>query len=352
MSRLSPVLLAAALLCIAAGTALADVVYLKNGQKLEGAAEEKGGSVVVRLERGSLTFAKEQVDRVEKGTPPWEVYEEKAGGLKREDVSGHMDLARWCKDHGLPQRMKKELELVVVADPDNTEARKLLGHKKVDDQWLTPEEQAAPLAKKDPASPAGPKGPQDGVYRGQSRGYIDDVEVEVTLVLGKISEVKILSHQENGKRAQLAVKDLPLRIVDRQTVQVDGISSATATSNAIKRAAASALASARPVPLGEVPDGTYTGMSRGYRGEVVVQVVVKGGGIADVGVNSHREDRPETAIQDVPASIKAAQRTQVDAVTGATATSWAIVRAAQEALDKAAAARPTTQPAQPAQPKK
>jgi NosR/NirI family nitrous oxide reductase transcriptional regulator len=69
-------------------------------------------------------------------------------------------------------------------------------------------------------------------------------------------------------------------------------------------------------------------------------VVVKGGKIIDAGVNSHSEDRPQTAIKDIPARIKDAQSTQVDAVTGATVTSRAIMRAAQAALEYGASRAP------------
>jgi uncharacterized protein with FMN-binding domain len=238
--RLTAVIWAAVLPMFAAGVVLADVVHLKSGQKYEGAAEEKDGTVVLKLERGSLTFTKDQVDRVEKSAPPWEVYEEKAKELKREDVSGHLDLAKWCKAHGLPMRMKQELEHVISVDPESTEARALLGHKKVGDKWLTPEEQQpvkAPPAEpakdpgkdpgKDPVKPpsgTAAAGPPDGTYRCKSRGYVDDLEVEVVVVLGMISEVKVTEHKENGKQAQVAIKEVPLRIIDRQSVKVDGTS--------------------------------------------------------------------------------------------------------------------------------
>ncbi len=347
MRRTPLILVAACLACAAASAALADVVYLKNGRKFEGTVEEKDGNVIVRLERGSMTFAKADVDRVEKSAPPWEEYEARARALKREDVSGHMELARWCKERKLDRQMRLELEQVVVADPENVEARGLLGHKRVGDKWLTPEEQKAgepaggPTGSPGGTPPGGagsdPKLPGDGAFRGKSRGYADDVEVEVVVTLGKIAEVKVVEQKESNKKAAVAVKTLPERIGERQSIKVDGVSGATVTSNAIKRAAAAALASSRPLALAAVPDGTYTGMSRGLRGDISVQVVVKGGAIAEAGVTSHRETDAAAiaAVKEVPGRIKAAQSTQVEATADAAVVSQAIMRAAQSALENA-----------------
>ncbi|HOX06230.1 MAG TPA: hypothetical protein PK280_07505 [Planctomycetota bacterium] len=134
--------LAAAVLAAApCAPALADVVHLKSGKKFEGTVEDKGDTVVVRLESGSrFTFNREDVDRIELKTPPWETYEQKAAGLKPGDAAGHLELAKWCRDSGLSSRMQKELDLVIKAEPDNAEARALLGHEKVDGKWLSREE--------------------------------------------------------------------------------------------------------------------------------------------------------------------------------------------------------------------
>jgi hypothetical protein len=124
--------------------ARADVVHLKNGKKFEGVVEDKGDTVVVRLESGSkFTFNRDDVERIEVKAPPWEVYEQKAAGLKPADAAGHLELAKWCRDNGLSGRMQKELDAVIRAEPDHAEARALLGHEKLDGKWLTREEALA-----------------------------------------------------------------------------------------------------------------------------------------------------------------------------------------------------------------
>jgi uncharacterized protein with FMN-binding domain len=86
---------------------------------------------------------------------------------------------------------------------------------------------------------------------------------------------------------------------------------------------------------GKLKDGTWHGASRGYEGQVEVEVVVKAGRIDSVKVVRQRESRPRSALRDVPKRIVTAQKPLVDKVTGATVTSRAVTRAAAAALAKA-----------------
>ena len=342
---------------VAAGPARADVVHLKNGKKFEGLAEEQPDAVVLRLERGSLTFARDDVDRIEKGPPPWEVYEQKAKALKPEDAAGHLELAKWCKANSLNQRMQKELQLVLLVEPENQEARVLLGHQKVEGKWLSPEEYQAYLLGKKPGPAPGPapapgpgptpapgpapaQGPRtipDGSHRGASRGYVDDVAVQVTVAGGKITEVRITGHKEN--RALTSLTDVPPRIVQKQQTKVDATSRATITSLAILRAAQTALDGSVPVPVAAVPDGRYTGVSKSYWTDLTVEVAVQGGKIASVRVVSSREPpknpQAQQALTAIPQLIVDQQSTAVQPLAGAEVTSLAIMRAVQSALDSA-----------------
>ncbi len=85
--------------------------------------------------------------------------------------------------------------------------------------------------------------------------------------------------------------------------------------------------------LGRVADGTYTGSALGYIGDVGVRVTIKGGRIESIDVIQTREDRPMTALQEMPARILEKQDIQgVDVVSGATVTSDAIIYATGGAL--------------------
>ncbi len=85
-------------------------------------------------------------------------------------------------------------------------------------------------------------------------------------------------------------------------------------------------------------DGAYKGSAEGVHGPISVQVTVKGGRIAAVDVLSQEEAAgvADLAFQRIPAEIVKKQSTEVEAVTGASTSSKAIMAAAAEALKAAA----------------
>ncbi len=94
--------------------------------------------------------------------------------------------------------------------------------------------------------------------------------------------------------------------------------------------------SMRGLDMAKVPDGTYTDVSEGYKGQLTVEVVMAGGIISNVKVTKHREDQPYRSIQDIPQQIVETQNlAHVDAITSATVTSNAIISATARALKSA-----------------
>lgn len=79
-----------------------------------------------------------------------------------------------------------------------------------------------------------------GRYSGSAMGYNGPVEVEVTVVGGKITDVKTTKHKE--KQFYSALTDTPRRIIEKQSVKgIDATTNATITSEAVINAAAQAL---------------------------------------------------------------------------------------------------------------
>ena len=88
--------------------------------------------------------------------------------------------------------------------------------------------------------------------------------------------------------------------------------------------------------LKKVPDGTYRDASLGYSGQVNVEVQVAGGKIADVKVTQHTEKQYYSAITDTTRQLIAKQGAKgVDATSGATITSEAVINASLKAVRKA-----------------
>ena len=85
---------------------------------------------------------------------------------------------------------------------------------------------------------------------------------------------------------------------------------------------------------GQYIDGTYEGSAQGYRGTVTVQVVVSGGVISSITVESCRDDSEffERARSSVISEILSSQSTDVQTVSGATYSSRGIMQAVANAL--------------------
>ena len=89
---------------------------------------------------------------------------------------------------------------------------------------------------------------------------------------------------------------------------------------------------------GNYLDGVYEGEANGYRPGLKVEVTVENGSVTGITVISHNEvnrsywGRPVAVI---PNAVLEAGGTNVDAVSGATRTSWGIMSAVENALEKA-----------------
>ncbi|MFZ7119338.1 MAG: FMN-binding protein [Eubacteriaceae bacterium] len=85
----------------------------------------------------------------------------------------------------------------------------------------------------------------DGTYDGVGVGIHGDVNVEVKVAEGKISQVSVVSHNETEGVGTMAINDLPEMIVEAQSTEVEVVTGATITSNAIIEAVNSALETAK-----------------------------------------------------------------------------------------------------------
>ena len=89
--------------------------------------------------------------------------------------------------------------------------------------------------------------------------------------------------------------------------------------------------------VSKVADGKYSGNSIGYNGRLDVEVTVANGRIQAVRITAHLEKQFYAALTDTPANIISTQSIQnIDATSGATITSQAIVNATARALAKGA----------------
>ncbi|HEY9574657.1 MAG TPA: FMN-binding protein, partial [Lachnospiraceae bacterium] len=210
---------------------------------------------------------------------------------------------------------------------------------------------------------------KDGQYEGSAKGYGGRLTVLVTVKDGKIADIKVTSHSETPEYYASA-SSIIANIIKSNTPNVDSVSGATVSSNAIKSAVRDALSKAgvkiksndvAPKNVGSkapadgrkaepgnyslgtqtsaeagLEDGSYIGNGQGFGGNIRVRVTVSNGKVSGIEVLSHRDDSPyiQRAIDGVIPSILAGN-TNVDTVGGATYSSQGIIEAVSNALAKA-----------------
>jgi hypothetical protein len=130
-----------AVVFLASSFARADAIYLQGGHKLEGTATVEGDKVTVELESGRVSFARSEVERIEKSTAPLDEARSREAKLKSDDVAGMLLLADYCRDHDLPSRERALLERIIAREPDHLEARHRLGYVRDGKAWVLHSEQ-------------------------------------------------------------------------------------------------------------------------------------------------------------------------------------------------------------------
>lgn len=88
---------------------------------------------------------------------------------------------------------------------------------------------------------------EDGTYENTTKGHNGDLSVSVNVEDGKISAVEVTDHEETEDMSEVveALEAIPANIVEKNSTDVDAISGATVTSNAIKTAVSEALEEAK-----------------------------------------------------------------------------------------------------------
>ena len=82
---------------------------------------------------------------------------------------------------------------------------------------------------------------KDGSYKATARGIDGIVTVEVTFANDKIADIKILDDNETAGVGDKALEIVRKRLIENQSLAVEGVSGATVSSNAIRTAVADAI---------------------------------------------------------------------------------------------------------------
>ena len=225
---------------------------------------------------------------------------------------------------------------------------------------------------------AGESAYADGVYEGTGSGNGGDMNVEVTVENGKITDIVLKDdHNETPGIFEMAVDQVIPAIIEAQSTEVDSASGASMSSAGIKEAVEDALSKAGGAETAEeseteaaeteaekaetekeaaeteaekaeteadaenkagYKDGVYEGTGTGNGGDMTVTVTVKGGKITDIVLEDGHAETPgifDLAVEQVIPAIIEAQSTDVDSATGASMSSEGIKEAVEDALSKA-----------------
>lgn len=192
----------------------------------------------------------------------------------------------------------------------------------------------------------------DGTYEATVEGHNGPLTVVVTVEGNVITDVEVTEHEETEGLSDPAIEEVPAAIVASNSTDVDVVSGATVTSEAIIAAVEEALGNEDGAEAEEGPvvkaasyvDGTYEGTAEAHNGPLSVSVTITDGEIAEVTVTEHEETEglADPALEEVPAAIVENNSTEVEVVSGATYASEAIMEAVDQALLEAAIAYEVT----------
>jgi len=188
-----------------------------------------------------------------------------------------------------------------------------------------------------------------GSYTASADGYGGPVDVTVEIgEKGGISNMTVTGEGETPDVGGMAIPLLRNAILTKQDADVDAVTGATFTSDAVKLAAAEALAQAGGPEVDSGPKapegdlfipGTYTETATGFGGPVDVTITVTEDKLEEVKIagDQETENIGSFAVDMLDDRIMEAQSPHIDALTGATVTSNAILAATRKAMRDAGA---------------
>ena len=186
-----------------------------------------------------------------------------------------------------------------------------------------------------------------------SGGYGGDINIIVALDMqGNIKGINVISHSETPGIGDIVEEEdftdqfagidpdksisSEVDVVSGATVTVVAVISGVEKGRELILEQVGLSEKVEDVAVSDVPDGTYRGEGQGFMGPVVVEVTVEGGKLVDIVEIENSDEPPEyfdEAWEGVTEDVLESQSTDVDVVSGSTASSRGIKVAIQNALN-------------------
>lgn len=126
-----------AVLTLGSGWALADVVVLTNGERIEGIVREQGNQVLVEMDVGTLTLSRDEVKAVQKRVSPIDELRKRQSKVDARNPKALYELAVWAKSQGLASQARALSRQVLRLEPEHVGAHVMVGHRFHDGTWMT-----------------------------------------------------------------------------------------------------------------------------------------------------------------------------------------------------------------------
>jgi len=125
--------------------ALADVLVLKDGRRIEGTVTSQDASKVkITTSFGDFEFPAAQVDRIEKGKTGAQEFDERFKAAK--SAADYFALGQWADQKKMRPEAKKAMKRVLELEPKHAGANTFFGKVEYKGEWLTPAERDTRVA--------------------------------------------------------------------------------------------------------------------------------------------------------------------------------------------------------------
>ena len=143
--RLTVVIALVVAVLVFAGPALADVLIMKDGRRIEGIVlEETQAKVKIKTGLGVLEFERSKIESIERKQTKSQQFDERFEAAKTADEFHELGL--WAEGKRMRRQAKKAMRRAIEVDPDHIKARTWLGYVLYRDEWMTPEEREVRMA--------------------------------------------------------------------------------------------------------------------------------------------------------------------------------------------------------------
>ena len=139
-----------------------------------------------------------------------------------------------------------------------------------------------------------------GTYTGTAQGFGGDVTATVTLSETEITDIQVIGDQETDGLGSVAIEQLPPKMLEVQSPNVDAMSGATVTSNAIIEAVTAALSQAGVDASSLVPKEAEDKALEEQTLEADVVVIGAGGAGMTAAITAHEAGKEVILLEKMP----------------------------------------------------